>query len=61
MIKEDDENSPTVGLTKVRRLVEQQKVDFVVGPVSSAVALAIHDYFRKANVIQINPVPLRGN
>ena len=56
VIKEDDENSPTVGLTKVRRLVEQQKVDFVVGPVSSAVALAIHDYLRKANVIQINPV-----
>jgi len=55
VIKEDDENNPTVGLTKVRRLVEQHKVNFVVGPVSSAVALAIHEYLRKAPVIQINP------
>jgi branched-chain amino acid transport system substrate-binding protein len=56
VIKEDDENNPTVGLTKVKRLVEQLKVDFVVGPVSSAVALAIHDYLRAQKVIQINPV-----
>ena len=55
VIKEDDENNPTVGMTKVRRLVEQQKVNFVVGPVSSAVGLAIHDYLRKEKVIQINP------
>ena len=43
VVKEDDEFNPTVGLTKVRRLVEEQKVNFVVGPVSSAVALAIYD------------------
>lgn len=55
IIKEDTELSPTVGLTKVRRLVEQQKVQFVVGPVSSAVGLAIHDYLRAQKVIQINP------
>jgi branched-chain amino acid transport system substrate-binding protein len=55
VIKEDDENNPTVGLTKVKRLVEQLKVDFVVGPVSSAVGLAIHDYLRQQKVIQINP------
>ncbi len=55
VIKEDTELSPTVGLTKLRRLVEQQKVQFVVGPVSSAVALAIHDYVRKQQIIQINP------
>ncbi len=55
VIKEDDENNPTVGLTKVKRLVEQLKVDFVVGPVSSAVGLAIHDYLRGQKVIQINP------
>jgi len=55
VIKEDDEVNPTVGLTKVRRLVEQHKVNFIVGPVSSAVALAIHDYVGKQNVILINP------
>ena len=33
VIKEDDENNPTVGLTKVRRLVEEHKVNFILGPV----------------------------
>ncbi|HVN24886.1 MAG TPA: ABC transporter substrate-binding protein [Syntrophorhabdales bacterium] len=56
IIKEDDENNPTTGLTKVRRLVEQQKVNFIVGPVNSAVGLAIQDYVRKQNVILLNPV-----
>src|SRR5512135_3564114 len=56
ILKEDDEQNPTVGLTKVRRLVEQQKVNFIVGPVSSAVGIAIQDYVRKQNVILINPV-----
>jgi branched-chain amino acid transport system substrate-binding protein len=55
IIKEDEETDPTAGLTKARRLVEHHKVNFVVGPVSSAVALAIHDYLRKQKVIQINP------
>lgn len=56
IIKEDTEMNPTVGLTKVRRLVEQQKVSFIVGPVSSAVGIAIQDYVRKQNVILLNPV-----
>ncbi len=55
IVKEDTELSPTVGLTKVRRLVEQHKVQFIIGPVSSAVGLAIHDYLRSQKVIQINP------
>ena len=56
LIKEDSELSPTVGLTKVRRLVEERKVNFIIGPLSSAVGLAIHDYIRKQKVIQVNPV-----
>jgi branched-chain amino acid transport system substrate-binding protein len=44
-----------VGLTKVRRLVEDHKVNFIIGPVNSAVGLAIHDYIRKQKVILINP------
>jgi branched-chain amino acid transport system substrate-binding protein len=55
VIKEDDEQNPTVGLNKVRRLVEDHKVNFIIGPVSSAVALAIHDYVRKQKVILFNP------
>jgi branched-chain amino acid transport system substrate-binding protein len=56
LIKEDTELNPTVGLTKIRRLIEQHKVDFVIGPLSSAVGLAIHDYIRKQKVVQVNPV-----
>jgi branched-chain amino acid transport system substrate-binding protein len=56
LVKEDTELNPTVGLTKVRRLVEEQKVNFIIGPLSSAVGLAIHDYIRKQKVIQVNPV-----
>ena len=41
LLKEDDEAKPDVGLTKVRRLVERDKVDVLVGPVHSGVALAI--------------------
>jgi len=56
IIKEDTELNPTVGLTKVRRLIEQHNVNFVIGPLSSAVGLAIHDYIRKQKVVQVNPV-----
>ncbi len=56
LVKEDTELNPTVGLTKVRRLVEEQKVNFIIGPLSSAVGLAIHDYIRKQKVVQVNPV-----
>jgi branched-chain amino acid transport system substrate-binding protein len=55
VIKEDDEQNPTVGLTRVRRLVEEHKVNFIIGPVHSGVGLAIHDYVRKQKVILINP------
>src|SRR5262245_34948117 len=44
LILEDDESKPDVGLTKVRKLAESDKVHMVLGPVSSAVAVAIRDY-----------------
>jgi branched-chain amino acid transport system substrate-binding protein len=55
VFKEDSELNPTVALTKVRRLVEDYKVNFIVGPVSSAEALAIYDYVLKNNVIWVIP------
>ncbi len=55
VFKEDTEFNPTVGLTKVRRLIDEQKVDFIVGPISSAVALAMYDYVLKNKVIWIIP------
>jgi branched-chain amino acid transport system substrate-binding protein len=44
LVVEDSEAKPDVGLTKARKLVEHDKVDLVLGPISSAVALAMRDY-----------------
>lgn len=55
IIKEDTELNPTVGLTKARRLLEDHKVNFVIGPVSSAVALAIYDNVIKSNTVWVIP------
>ncbi|MDR5708372.1 MAG: ABC transporter substrate-binding protein [Armatimonadota bacterium] len=56
LYREDDEGSPTVGLSKTRRLVEERRVDFLVGTVWSHVALALVDYLRTRDVIWIIPV-----
>ena len=50
LILEDDEGKPDVGLTKVRKLAESDKVHMILGPVSSAVAVAIRDYLVERKV-----------
>jgi branched-chain amino acid transport system substrate-binding protein len=50
----DDQNSPNVGLTEVRRLVENEKVSAVLGSLNSAVALAIHAFATRAKVPYIS-------
>ena len=47
ILKENDEAKPEVALTKIKKLIEEDSVDFVVGPISSAVALAIRNYVRE--------------
>lgn len=44
LIKEDDELKPDVAQQKIRKLVEQDQVDFVTGIISSAVLAALRDY-----------------
>ena len=44
LLKEDDEAKPALALTKLQKLIKEDRADFVVGPISSAVALAIRDY-----------------
>jgi branched-chain amino acid transport system substrate-binding protein len=56
LIKEDDEAKPDVGLTKTRKLVERDRVDVLIGPVHSGVALAIRDYVTERGVPLIVPV-----
>ena len=56
LVREDDEGKPDVGLTKVRKLVERDRVSFVIGPVSSAVALAIRGYVDSQKVPLVVPI-----
>ncbi len=56
IVKEDDEAKPDVGLTKIKKLIESDRVDFVVGPVSSVVALAVRNYVHEQGVPLIVPV-----
>jgi branched-chain amino acid transport system substrate-binding protein len=56
LLKEDDEAKPDVGLTKVRKLVERDRVDVLVGPVHSGVALAVRDYVHGQGLPLIVPV-----
>lgn len=44
LFKEDDENSPKIGLEKAKKLVESQRVHLLMGPVNSAVAYALAPY-----------------
>jgi branched-chain amino acid transport system substrate-binding protein len=59
VIKEDSEMKPDVGLTKTRKLVDKDNVQFLVGPVSSAVAVAMRNYANEKKVPMI--IPTAGN
>jgi branched-chain amino acid transport system substrate-binding protein len=48
LIREDDEINPQVGLTKMKKLVESDKVDLVTGVQASNVALAVVEYVRQS-------------
>jgi branched-chain amino acid transport system substrate-binding protein len=56
LIKEDTEFKPDIALTKARKLVERDRVDFLVGPVNSAAALAIRDYVNLQKIPLVVPV-----
>jgi branched-chain amino acid transport system substrate-binding protein len=56
VLKEDTEAKPDVGLTKVKKLVERDRVDFLVGPVNSVVALAIRNYVHEQGTPLVVPV-----
>ncbi|MGH6890878.1 MAG: ABC transporter substrate-binding protein [Dongiaceae bacterium] len=55
LIKEDDRARPDVALAKIRKLVEDDHVDFLIGPISSAVALAVRDYVNERGVPLVVP------
>lgn len=47
-VREDTQGDPSVGLQKAQRLVESSGVDITAGIISSAVALAVRDYFHNS-------------
>ena len=51
LIKEDDEITPQVGLQKMRKLVESDKVDVLCGPLASQVAMAMVGYMRQSQCL----------
>ena len=52
----DDANDPATGVTQTKALVSQRNVDFVVGPVTSAVGSAVGEEMARAKVPVFVPV-----
>jgi branched-chain amino acid transport system substrate-binding protein len=53
IIKEDDQFNPQVGLQKIKKLVESDKVDLVVGVQASNVALAVLNYMKQQKAFYV--------
>jgi branched-chain amino acid transport system substrate-binding protein len=56
IIREDDAADPSLGLSKVRKLVEKDNVDVLIGTVSSGVAAAIRNYMHDSKRLWLNPI-----
>ncbi len=56
VIAEDDVGVPANTLTKARKLVEQDKVDMIVGPLTANSGLALRDYVDQVKVPTIFPI-----
>ena len=52
----DSQGNPSVGLTQIRKLVEQDHVDVVFGPLSAAVGSAIVPYIEQHKVAAVYPI-----
>ena len=48
LIREDDELNPQIGLQKLKKLVESDKCDLIVGIQSSAVLMSVVEYVRQS-------------
>lgn len=55
-IVEDDAGNPETSLTKARKLVEQDKVDIIVGPLIANTALAVAEYTASVGIPNLHPV-----
>ena len=57
VITEDTQSEPRTGVTKVRKLLESDKVDAIIGPVSSGVGMAVSQYIIESKVPQVYAIP----
>jgi branched-chain amino acid transport system substrate-binding protein len=56
VIAGDEQGNPSVGLTQTRRLVEQERVNIVFGPLNSSVGSAVAAYLTAQKVPAIYPI-----
>ncbi len=56
ILVEDDGNLPTNSLTKARKLVEQDRVHMLAGPLSAASGYALVDYVNSARAPTVYPI-----
>lgn len=54
MIVEDTETNPAAGARKAQKLIERDKVHFILGGVSSSVAIAVSEVAQRGNTIYFN-------
>ena len=52
---EDTETEPSAGARKAKRLIERERVDFLIGGTSSAVGNAISELAQQAGIVYIDP------
>ena len=52
----DSQGNPQVGLTQLRKLVEQDHVDLIFGPLSAAVGAAIAPYIAEHKIAALFPI-----
>jgi branched-chain amino acid transport system substrate-binding protein len=53
LVKEDDQFNPQIGLEKVRKFVQNDGVDLIVGPQGSNVALAVLNYVKQNKIFLV--------
>jgi len=56
IIKEDDTADPSVGVSKLRKLIDRDEVDVIVGTIHSGVAAAIRNPIVEARKLWLNPI-----
>jgi branched-chain amino acid transport system substrate-binding protein len=55
ILRNDDKNDPAVAVAAAKKMIEQDKVDLLIGPSHSHVILALRDVVHNSKTILVNP------